>query len=149
VNDRGFTRLELGIVLLIAGILGTIALPHVVRAKKAATAALVVGDFNTIVETATMAYAESQSFPPSDKWGRVPPRFRGYLPRGFSFRHGGVEYRWRRWSLPSGLPARPQQKILVGVEVRTKDPHLLEAVMDVYQGRVTHVTATQLTLVIL
>jgi hypothetical protein len=149
VSNRGFTRLEIAIVILIIGILGFIALPHFARAKKDATAALIVGDFTRVAESAMMAYAESEVFPPTDKWGRVPPKLRRYLPPGFSFRHGNVEYRWRRWSLPSGLPTRPQQKVLLGLEVRTKDERLLVSLMGVYQGRVAHVTPTQITMIIL
>mgnify|MGYP001081748553 CR=1 FL=1 len=149
MNTRGFTRLEFAIVLLIAGMLCAMAVPHFTRVKKGVTAAVIVGDFNVVAESAMMAYAVSQSLPPTDRWGRVPPTLRRYLPNGFSFKHAGVEYRWRRWGLPSGLPTRPDQKELLGLEVRTKDAQLLLAVMGVYQGRVAHVTATQITMVIL
>jgi prepilin-type N-terminal cleavage/methylation domain-containing protein len=148
LNKRGFTLLELVVVLSVIGILAAVATPHYMRARRMAVAARIVCDFNTIVKVSMASYAEHEEFPPSANWGEIPTRFASLLPRNFAFRYRGVTYRWRRWSLPSGLPERPDQDVLVGLEVQTKDPRLLASVVGVYQGRVAQVTEKQITMVI-
>lgn len=149
MNQRGFTLIELAIVLLVIGTLAAVATPHYMRARRGAVAARIVCDFNTIATAAMAAYSENQVFPVSAEWGQVPAEFAPHFPRSFKFRYRGVIYRWRCWSLPSGLPERPDQDILLGVQVQTKDPRLVQSVVGVYQGRVARLTGTQITLVIL
>jgi hypothetical protein len=140
---------EMVFVMSIIVIIILLATPHFVTARKCAMAARIVCDFNAIA-TATMAvYSENGELPPNDSWGKVPDGLVPYLPAGFEFQHNGVSYRWRRWCLPSGLPERPEQRTLLGVQVRTEDERMLNEVVNVYRGRISQLKENQITLVIL
>ncbi len=144
---RSFRNLLPGFFIIVILIL--MAAPHYVAARKSAHAARIVCDFN-MISTATMAaYSEIGELPPNDRWGHVPSELIPYLSAGFKFKHKGVTYRWRRWCLPSGLPERPEQRILLGVQVRTEDARMLNEIIIVYQGRIAQLKEKQITLVIL
>ena len=144
-----YTYRQLTVVIFIIGTIAAIAAPHFFQASRMAIAARVVSDFNTIHTATVVAYAETGSFPASSDWGQMPPGLVSSLSPGFKFVHGSVSYRWRRWCLPAGMPTRPTQKILLGLQVRTKDRRLLNSIVDVYQGRVNQMKKTQVTLVML
>ena len=144
-----FNSGEFRLVLLIILVLAFVLVPHVMEACKMAVAAQVVGDFNAVIGAATICYIDKEEYPPSGDWGVIPEDLSLGLPRAFSFNRKGVTYRWRRWCLPSGLPKKPDQTVLVGLQVRTKDPKLLGTIMNVYQGRVVQLTDNQVTFVIL
>jgi hypothetical protein len=135
--------------LLIVVILLVVATPHYVAARKSAMAARIICDFNMISAAAMAAYSEIGELPPNGGWGNVPGELVPYLPARFEFKHNNVSYRWRRWCLPTGLPERPEQKVLLGVQVRTQDARLLDAVLALYRGRISQLRERQITLVIL
>ncbi|MFH1755791.1 MAG: hypothetical protein ABIA59_08830 [Candidatus Latescibacterota bacterium] len=140
---------EFKIVLLIIMVLSALAFPHFVGASKDAIAAKIVCDFNMISKAAMTAYSVNDEFPASGEWGQLPEEFTSYLPHDFKFCYKNVTYRWRCWSLPSGLPKDPSQKVLLGLQVRTEDAQLLNSIVTVYQGRITQLKEDQVTLVIL
>lgn len=134
MNRRGFTLIELLVVVVIIGILVNIAIPTLQHAKRKADAARVVSDFNTIRFAAFDTFADIGRFPRAMGWNRVPPEFAGSLPGGFEFRYKNVVYRWRRWSLPNGLPRRRARRALLAVQIRTGDRQLMQAIQNAYKG---------------
>ena len=144
-SRSGFTLVEVLLVVAIIGILANIALPMLRGAVYKADAAAVISDFKTIQIAALQRFANEGTYPASEPWTRVPSELADYLPDGFEFTYKNVDYRWRRWSLPSGRPRRPRQTLLVGVQVRTQDRALMTAIKKLYkggqaQGRNNHVT---------
>ena len=144
---RSSRDLLLGLLIIV--IITLLAIPHYVSARDSAQAARVVCDFNMISAASIAAYSEIGELPPNDGWGHVPGELVPYLPAGFDFQYKGVSYRWRRWCLPSGLPERPDQKVLLGVQVRTDDERVLNRIVSVYRGRIAQLKEKQITLVIL
>lgn len=135
MNRRGMTIIELLITLVIVGILANLALPAFAHMRRRADATHVIGDFAAIRVAAFDSYAATGRFPPSGAAGRVPAALVSALPAGFSFRYKSVTYRWRRWSLPNGMPRRRRsQTALLGLEVETRDRALLKAITSAYRG---------------
>jgi hypothetical protein len=140
---------EMRLVICSFGIVALMSIPHFVGASKNRDAAQIVNDFNTVLKAAMTSFTVTDEFPASADWGKLPPELVPFLPSDFTFQQHGVAYRWRRWSLPSGLPNKPSQHTLVGLQVRTDDPQLLGSLICVYQGRLTQLKKDQVTFVIL
>lgn len=99
MNRRGYTVIELLVVMTVVGIVANIALPAVQRSKKRAEAAAVLADVLTIRHALVDYYASVNDFPRTARWGTVPQDLESSLPTGFVFDDGKVRYRWRRfWS---------------------------------------------------
>lgn len=148
MTRRGFTLIEMFTALSIFGILLNIALPAGTEIKRRADAAHVVADFHTIRAAAFDQFAETGTFPKSGKWGRVPKELVAALPQGFAFSYKTLTYRWRRWSLPNGLPRKRRQTVLLGLQIRSSDRALIRAIKNLYQGDLAFGKAKQVTLVI-
>jgi prepilin-type N-terminal cleavage/methylation domain-containing protein len=147
MNRRGFTLIELMVTVTIIGILANIAIPKFGEAKRKADAAKISSDFNAIRHAVYDYNAESDIFPRSRGYGVVPPELVGSLPEGFEFQYKDTSYRWRRWATAAGLPRRRATPELFGVQVRSSDRRLVEALRRVYQG-VTFGNARTIALVI-
>jgi prepilin-type N-terminal cleavage/methylation domain-containing protein len=148
VNRRGVTIIELIVVLTLVGILANIAIPRYEAAKRDAQAVRVVTDFNVIRTAAYSNFVESGTYPANAGWGVVPPALVASLPAGFQFSYGGVDYRWRRWSLPNGMPKNKKQTVLVGLDARTSDKKLMQAIQGLYRGQAVIGSAKKVTFVI-
>lgn len=147
-NRRGWTMIELLVVLTVMGILVNLAVPALRLIRRRAEAAHVIGDIRVIHIGAQSHHAERGVFPPTENFGVVPPTLVPMLPDGFEFRYGDTVYRWHRYALPDGLPAFPGQTVLLAVEVQTPEPDLAAAIRGLYKGRLTFGSATNLFFVL-
>ena len=134
MNRRGFTLIELLVVVTIIGVLTNIAVPAVQGVRKRAQAAAVLGEFIVIRGAAYDHFADTGTYPKSSGWGTVPPELVGSLPENYSFAQNGITFRWRRWSLPNGLPRNRRQTRLLGVQVRADDRQVLQVIRNLFQG---------------
>lgn len=139
---HGATLIELLVVLTVVGILANVGLPVLRGATVKADATHVIGDYHAIRHAAFDYAAEGNVFPRSRGWNRVPPELVDHLPSGFDFQYKSAAYRWRRWSSRSG--SRP----LLGLQVRTNDRVLHQALVAQFAGRVTQVTRNRVTLIV-
>lgn len=138
MKRRGFTIIELLVVVAIIGILANIALPVLRDVRRRADAAAVVADFGTIRVAAFDNYAATGTFPPNGGWGVVPPALGNSLPGGFDFQYEGrAEYRWRRWSRPDGTAQNRSGGPLIGVQVRSNDQELIRAIRNAFGSAAT------------
>lgn len=145
---RGWTMIELLMVLVIMGILVNIAVPALRLIRRRAEAAHVIGDIRVIQIAAQSHHADRGTFPPTEQFGVVPTTMVPMLPEGFEFGYGDVRYRWHRYSLPDGLPAFPGQTVLLAVEVQTPTPELAATIRSLYKGRLTFGSATNIFFVL-
>ena len=145
---RGWTMIELLMVLTIMGILVNLAVPALRLIRRRAEAAHVIGDIRAIQIAAHSHHADRGIFPPTEGFGVVPPTMVPMLPDGFEFRYGTTVYRWHLFGLPDGLPAFPGQTTLLAVEVQTAEPELAAAIRSLYKGRMTFGSPTNIFFVL-
>jgi hypothetical protein len=93
-------------------------------------------------------FADAGTFPQSAGWGSVPAELAPSLPGSFTFDRNNATYRWRRWSLPNGMPRQPNQKVLLALQVRTTDRRLMQSIKGLYSGPMAFGSATRVTFVI-
>jgi len=136
-RPRGFTLVELLMVVTIIGILVRIALPSLQAFRRKAEAAKVVGDFEAVRIAAYNYNADTDLWPPEAAAGRVPRQLVNYLPRGFSFTKAGYQLDWDYWIRARGTSRYPATGILIGISVTTRDRLLGQAVMNLLAPKST------------
>ncbi|MGI9626814.1 MAG: type II secretion system protein [Longimicrobiales bacterium] len=142
---RGFTLIELIMVVTLIGVLSAIAVPRLRGATTRAHAAHVVADYATIQLAAIQYYTETSGLLPTTQApGIVPDDIEYLLPDGFTFSYQSVTYRWRRWpvSLPNG------QNYAAGLELNSPDETLIAEILAIYGGEVAFGSANRITLII-
>lgn len=142
MNTRGFTLIEMLVVVLLIGILANLAIPGIQDAKRKSQAAAVIGDVK-VIETALFDYsATNGDMPPSASWGNVPSGFASSLPGDFSFDTGTVMFRWQRFRQAQQLRRGQYGRL----RIRSDDHDLIRSVKGLYQQGST--TGSGSTLVI-
>jgi prepilin-type N-terminal cleavage/methylation domain-containing protein len=121
---RGFTFIEILIVMIIIGLLARIAIPHYTDMKRRAIAASIMGDLQTIRVATYTYYTEKSNWPPEYGPGVVPTELVDLLPRDFPFAHPDYDYDFERWDLSGGTPQNPEQESIVALSVTTADARL-------------------------
>ena len=144
-NRRGFTLVEVLLVMVMLGLLSAIAVPRLRVAHQRASAAHVIADFVTIRSAAVQYYTAEGEFPPTASQGTPPAELAEYLPSGFQFNYEGiVQYRWRQW--PSSVPGNSDP--IAGVEFESTDETLVRLIKELYGGQMAFGTNTRVVLVI-
>jgi len=145
---RGFTLVELLVVVSIVGILAGLAIPNMKNILLRARATELVGDMD-VVRVATHNYqANSHTWPAETSAGTVPPELVGYLPDGYSFLRDGYQLDFENWSLPGGLPGDPSTTTLIGVSVVVNDPLLGNALAELLGSAIVFPVGNTYTVVI-
>ena len=126
---RGFSIIELLVVMTIIGLLARIAVPHYTDMKRRAIAASIMGDMQTIRMATYTFYTERSTWPPDYGPGIVPAELRDLLPKDFPFTHPDFEYDYERWDLTGGTPQNPQQESIVALSVTCGDPLLAAQIL--------------------
>lgn len=93
---RGFTLIEVLIVVVVLGVLAAIAIPNFNKMIYRAKAADMLSDAHTVQLAYSQYLADGGRRPRNSAWGTVPADLAPYLPDGFSFRTDDADYRWVR-----------------------------------------------------
>lgn len=126
----GFTLVEALTVLMVLSALVRLSIPGVQEVVARAEATRALTDIR-VVEGALEAYlAEHAGFPSEVGSGAASSDLDRYLPEGFSFNRGRYRLELHVWSLPSGLPHRPQARTLAGLVLTTSDPAFAAALYE-------------------
>jgi len=120
---RGFSLIELMIVVSILGLLVAIGIPRYRDTKRRAFAAKIAADFNTVRVAAYNYFADNNTYPPDGSPGVAPAALVPYLPQNFKFDDGNYTLDYDVW--PS--PADPKQ-LVVAVTVTSGDQQLMNMV---------------------
>ena len=137
-SDRGFSLVELLVVVAIVGIIVNIAIPVIMDAMVKADAGRVLADVDTIHEAVLAYRVEHGSYPATAGWGRIPAGLAPYLPAGFAFEYKEVRYRYQ-------LQARAKRLGIDGGGANSSGRAIARRVGDLYAGRKT-VTARRVWL---
>ncbi len=136
-KEKGFTLIELVIVILILGILVNFAMPNYIKIKRNAEATKIIQDY-IIIRDALICYHGDHGDYPRDYYpGRIPRGLEEYLPEGFSFDKRpefDAKYDWDNWVRRNGKPKHPRTGVLYGVSVTTRDMQLVNSIKGVYGG---------------
>lgn len=136
---RGFTFIELLVVVTIVGLLSSIAVPKYRAMKQRAQATNVLADLQVVRVAVMNYYADYNQFPPEAGPGTAPPNLEKYLPEGFGFRRD-------TWSMDYDFDAAAGENgDLVGVSAATLDEELGRIVMAMLGNNATIMINGRLT----
>ncbi len=137
-RTRGFTFIEVLIVMIIVGLLVKIAFPRYHDMKRQAVAGKVAADFHAVKLAAYAYHTERQQWPAEQAAGVVPPELQPDLPEGFDFNRGEYVLDWENWELPNGLPQYPARNALMALTVSTTDSMLALTILNKLGSRTLH-----------
>lgn len=120
-DRRGFSLIELMIVVLIIATIAGIAIPNMQRALLRARAVDAMADLNAIRVAVLNYQADEDSWPPDAQRGDIPTGLEPYLPGGFSFARDEYLLDYENWMSGPGL---------VGASIRTSNTDLGLMLMD-------------------
>lgn len=109
---RGFTFIEILIVMIIFGILSTMAVTRYIDLKNDGYAAQVVGDVHAIRVAATNFYVDSGRWPAPSGEGVVPAELVSLLPQSMSFVRDHYSLRWESSGALTGVEIRADTELL-------------------------------------
>jgi prepilin-type N-terminal cleavage/methylation domain-containing protein len=116
----GFTLVELMVVVIIVGMLSTIAVPKFKDVRRKATATQIMGDFDVIRHATLSFYVDSSYFPEESGVGIIPPGLVKYLPTGFSFKNPQWTIGFENWTSPDSKEYL-ETGVAIGVSFTTAD----------------------------
>lgn len=112
-RERGFTLIEMLIVVVIISILAGILLPKAVSFRSRARAASAVGSMS-VVRNAAYNYNEGAGkWPANTSRGVVPTGLAVYLPSGFKFKQQDFDLLWKLQTVVTGGKTTTNQMVLV------------------------------------
>jgi prepilin-type N-terminal cleavage/methylation domain-containing protein len=117
----GFTIVELLTVMVVLGLLASLALLRYIDLTHRARTAQVAGDLEAVRLAAYSAWSETGQWPEEADAGVIPPGMAPYLPASFTFQRNDYTLDWENLSPPGGGPTAGMQ---VGVVVSTTEPRL-------------------------
>lgn len=133
-DRRGFTLVELIVVIAVISILARLALPTFQESVIRARAAAALGDVDVVRTAAANYHARSNRWPADAPPGVVPPDLLEDLPEGFTFEREGFKLDWEVWALPDGIPPHTGPRTVVGVAIVTDDELLGNAIGGLMSG---------------
>jgi prepilin-type N-terminal cleavage/methylation domain-containing protein len=124
---RGFTFVEILIVIIVLSILSTLALLKYIDLKHKALSASATADLQAVRLAAYSAWYEHGSWPGEVGAGTVPPGMVSYLPTGFTFSKAEYTLDWENFVPPSGGPTGGMQ---LGVVLSSDNSRLMKTLQD-------------------
>jgi prepilin-type N-terminal cleavage/methylation domain-containing protein len=124
---RGFTFIEILVVVIVLSILSTLALLKYIDLKHKALSASATADLQAVRLAAYSAWYEHGAWPAEVGAGTVPAGLVPYLPIGFSFSKPEYTLDWDNFVPPSGGPTGGMQ---LGVVVSSSNARLMKTLQD-------------------
>ena len=121
-NERGFSLVELAVVVLIIGILAALAQPHYNQMRTRAQAAQAVSELDNLRSAVLRFQGLNHAWPPEAAVGVIPVGLQAQLQDGYSFIRSGYTLDYDYWG---GVP------FMVGVTLVTTDTDLGDMLMQI------------------
>jgi prepilin-type N-terminal cleavage/methylation domain-containing protein len=134
---HGFTIIELMVVMMVMGILASLAVLKYVDLRHRARAAQVAADLESVRLAAYGAWYEHNTWPSEAGPGQVPADLVPYLPQNFSFTRPEYTLDWENFVPPGGGPSTGMQ---LGVVVTASTPRLQRTLEQVLGNRMPFVS---------
>jgi prepilin-type N-terminal cleavage/methylation domain-containing protein len=147
-GQRGFSLVELMIVVAVIGILAAIAIPAYTNIQKRAVAARVVADFYAVNSAVHQYQIDNSFYPAASGPGVQPPELYPYLKDSIYWNQTGLDYQWENWMNADGTPLHASTKVAYGFSLNTLDPVLADALFIVYTGDIRQTMPGKYTFVI-
>jgi prepilin-type N-terminal cleavage/methylation domain-containing protein len=147
-EQRGFSLVELMVVVAIIGILAAIAIPAFTNVQKRAVAARVVSDFYSINSAVHQYQMDNSYYPAPSGPGVQPPELYPYVKNSIRWAQPGLDYQWENWINPDGTPNHASTGVAYGFSMDTLDPSLADALFIVYTGDIRQTMSGKYTFVI-
>jgi prepilin-type N-terminal cleavage/methylation domain-containing protein len=128
----GFTFIEMMTVLIVFGLLASLAILRYIDLTHRARVAQVAGDLQAVRVAAYGSWYETGRWPDEVGPGVVPPALVSYLPSGFRFQRNEYTLDWENFVPPAGGTSPGMQ---VGVVITTPLPRLERALENALGGR--------------
>lgn len=145
---RGFSVIELLVVMVIMGIIVRIAVPRYGIARKQAIARAAIGDVRVLRDAALNYQTDRGAWPPETSGGRTPSGLARYLPRGFNFRRGAYTLDYESWVRPRG-GLRRNAPAIVAIAITTPDRQLRAALRQLGASGIPYFTSGNKTTFVL
>lgn len=136
-SHRGFTIIELMMVMIVIGLLAGLAILKYVELRHRARAAQVAADLESIRLAAYGAWYEHNEWPSDAGAGEVPLALVPYLPQNFSFAKPEYTLDWENFVPPGGGPSGGMQ---LGVVVTALTPRLQRALAQTLGNRMPFIS---------
>lgn len=141
-NRRGFTFVELLMVIVVLGILSGMAILRYIDLKHRALSARVTADMTTVRLAAYNAMYNNGDWPPERPAGVVPPELAPQLGAGFTFSRPEYTLDWENLGGGGGA-------VQVGVTVTSTNAQLMKTLVQTIGNRGPFIAVgDQITLVI-
>ncbi len=121
-NERGFTLVELSVVVLIISILAALAQPHYNHMRTRAKAAQAVSELDNLRSAVVRFQGLNHAWPPEALAGIIPTGLEAQLQDGYTFTRPGYTLDYDYWG---GVP------FVVGVTLVTTDTDLGDMIMQI------------------
>lgn len=135
-RDRGFTLVEVLVVIAILGILANLGYQGMLYQVRRARAAAIVSDYMLVRKVVYDYYSETGEFPKDVNRGIEPPELRSRLNGKVKWVNTdlGVKYDWENWIRKNGKPKHPSTGVAYGLSVVVTDPRVLTDIQSIYDG---------------
>lgn len=128
-TDRGFTLIELAIVLVVIGIIAAVAIPNYLSLLRDTRAMQVVADIYAVRAAAYLYYGDTARWPGDMPTGFVPPELATRLPPGFNFTRLPYMLDWENYTGRSFRVGDPRNGVVAGIAVESRDITMLAPVV--------------------
>ena len=120
-NERGFTLVELAVVVLIIALLAALAQPHYNHMRTRAKAAQAVSELDNLRSAVVRFQGLNHAWPPEALAGIIPTGLEAQLQDGYTFARPGYTLDYDYWG---GVP------FVVGVTLVTTDTDLGDMILQ-------------------
>ena len=132
----GFTIVELLTVMILIGVLASIAILKYIDLRHRARASAAAGDLQAVRIAAYSAWYETGSWAGEVGPGMVPPGLVQYLPQNFSFNRPEYTLDWENFVPPGGGPTDEIVDEMIGfgpIEPLLKDPTINDILINTHK----------------